>query len=197
MSVQSRQKSANGDPSILHRRAFVAAWWRWGVAMLCFVALGWWSGAALADPSPGMERVLQTVDGKTLRLSDLRGKVVLVNFWATWCPPCLEEIPEFVRFYQKYADKGVVVLGVNFMDHASPEQLTQFIAKHQINYPIIHGDPAHLTAVAQALGGVFGLPVTKLLDQQGRLVASHMGGVNEKEMQHWVEPLLTTASAVK
>ena len=161
------------------------------------IGSGWFPLPASAAPPQEMELLLNTVDGKTLRLADLRGKVVLVNFWATWCPPCLEEIPVLVRFQEQFADKGVVVVGVDFMDQTSLEGLRQFIAEHQINYPIVYGDSVRLNQLAKGLGGVFGLPVTKLLDRQGQVGSSRTGGLTEAEMRRWVEPLLTTQAAGK
>ncbi|MEO5340448.1 MAG: TlpA family protein disulfide reductase [Magnetococcus sp. MYC-9] len=186
-----------GSGGLLRQPSVTDGWKRWAVLWLVW---GWVLAGgvpALAESAPGTELLLNTVDGKSLRLADLRGKVVLVNFWATWCPPCLEEIPELIRFHARYADKGVVVIGVDYMDHVNLEQLKKFIAEHQISYPIVYGEPGRLDPLAKALGGVFGLPITKLLDRQGRVVSSHMGGVTEKGMRSWVEPLLTTSAAEK
>ncbi|MEO5348595.1 MAG: TlpA family protein disulfide reductase [Magnetococcus sp. YQC-3] len=183
--------------SIQRRRAFFPTGWRMGwLLMVCgVVGLGWFAPLASAAPAQEMELLLNTTDGKTLRLADLRGKVVLVNFWATWCPPCLEEIPALVRFQEQFADKGVVVVGVDFMDQASLEQLRRFVDEQRINYPIVYGDSARLSQLAKGLGGVFGLPVTKLLDRQGQVVSSRTGGLTEADMRRWVEPLLTTTAA--
>lgn len=174
------------------------AGWRLGVLVLVCGWMGWGGlAAAAAPPAPvkELELLLNTVDGKTLRLADLRGKVVLVNFWATWCPPCLEEIPALVRLQAQFADKGVMVVGVTYMDQTSQEELRQFVARHRINYPVVQGDPAQLNRLAQGLGGVFGLPVTKLLDRNGQMVSSHTGGMTEANMRSWVEPLLTPSQA--
>ena len=182
----------------LVRRSWVTTGWRW-MAMVLIVCGGMLWGmapeSALAGPAREMELLLNTVNGQPLRLADLRGKVVVVNFWATWCPPCLEEIPELVRFHEEYGSKGVVVVGIDYMDHANLELLRAFIKKHQISYPIVYGDPMRLDRVARALGGVFGLPITKLLDRQGRVVSSHVGGVTAEDLQNWVEPLLATTAA--
>ncbi|MBF0161212.1 MAG: TlpA family protein disulfide reductase [Magnetococcales bacterium] len=184
---------------------FVRPWWvtglwRWaGMVVLVWAAMlgSAVPGTAMAEPAKEMELLLKTVGGQPLRLADLRGKVVVVNFWATWCPPCLAEIPELVRFHERYGNKGVVVLGIDYMDHVTLEQLQQFVVEHHISYPVVYGETAQLDQVAKMLGGVFGLPVTKLLNQKGQLVASRVGGVTEKDLQNWVDPLLVATSAAR
>ncbi|MEO5333040.1 MAG: TlpA family protein disulfide reductase [Magnetococcus sp. YQC-5] len=145
---------------------------------------------AHADDSGGLSTPLNTVDGKTIRLDDYKGKVVLVNFWATWCPPCLDEIPELIKLQKHYADRGLVVVGIDYMEQANKERLAQFIDEHGINYPIVFSDSKTLQSLTRTLGGVYALPVTKLLNRAGKLAASHIGGLDFKEMQAMVEPLL-------
>ena len=172
-------------------------WWRMVWVVCGLVGLGGLPGLAGAGTPPGLDLPLQTVDGQTLRLADWHGKVVLVNFWATWCPPCLEEIPALIRFQARYADTGVAVVGINSMDQVSQAQLAQFVAQYHINYPVVQGDPDRLESLAEGLGGLFGLPITKLLDRQGRLVGSHVGGLTEQELQEWVAPFLPTTAVEK
>lgn len=164
------------------------SWSRWmGVlVVLCGLLPGW----AMAEPPKGVEILLNTADGKPLRLADFRGKVVVINFWATWCPPCIREIPGFVRFQEAYADKGVVVVGINFMDQMDQKTLVAFKKKKKINYPLVYGTPEQLGGLARDLGGVFGLPTSKILNRQGQVVASHAGGLTEKALRAWVDPLL-------
>ncbi|MBF0096055.1 MAG: TlpA family protein disulfide reductase [Magnetococcales bacterium] len=161
--------------------------------MLLPICLNVLPGVALAESGSAMEMLFNTVDGKKLRLADLRGQVVVVNFWATWCPPCLEEIPELNQFHALYADKGVMVLGVTYMDPSTPEQLKSFIDRQEIRYPIIYGDSVKLNQLAKELGGVFGLPVSKLLDRQGKVVQSKVGGVTAEALQEAVRPYLGKA----
>lgn len=148
-----------------------------------------------AEPPRGLETPLNTAEGQTLRLSDFRGKVLLINFWATWCPPCLREIPELKRFQEAYADKGVVVVGINFMDTIDQKQLMQFKIDNKINYPLVYGTPHKLGKLANELGGVLGLPVSKLLNRRGQVVSSHIGGLTERDLRALVEPLLYTVGA--
>ncbi|WP_130470632.1 TlpA family protein disulfide reductase [Candidatus Magnetaquicoccus inordinatus] len=167
---------------------------------LAIVLAFWWillPGAQAGESSAAMELLFNTVDGKKLRLADLRGQVVVVNFWATWCPPCLEEIPELNQFHEQNAGKGAMVVGVTYMDPSTPEQLRSFLAKEEVRYPVIYGDSVKLNQLAKELGGVFGLPVSKLLDRQGKVVATKMGGVTAAALQDWVASYLGKVAASK
>jgi len=143
-----------------------------------------------AEPPRGLDTPLNTVSGQTLRLSDLKGQVVLVNFWATWCPPCLEEIPALINIQNHYRDKDFTVVGVDFMESTSRERLADFIKRRKINYPIVFGDNSQLIPLARDLGGVFGLPVTKILDRQGQVIITKTGGLTEKKLRELLDPLL-------
>ncbi|MEO5347082.1 MAG: TlpA family protein disulfide reductase [Magnetococcus sp. YQC-9] len=138
----------------------------------------------------GMNTPLTTTDGKTLRLPELQGKVVLVNFWATWCPPCLEEIPELIKLQTTYAERGLVVVGIDYMEKPDREKLVRFMEEQGINYPVAYGETRVIQGLARALGGVFALPVTKVLNREGKVVKSHVGGLNFNDMKKMVEPLL-------
>jgi peroxiredoxin len=113
---------------------------------------------------------LQDANGATVRLSDYKGKVVLLDFWATWCGPCKVEIPWFIEFEQQYKDRGFAVLGVS-MDEGGWDPIKDYITKEKINYRILLGnDP-----VGEAYGGVDSLPTTFLIDRDGRIAAKHEG----------------------
>ena len=116
------------------------------------------------------DKPLETVAGETVNLTKLKGKVLVVNFWATWCPPCLDEIPELVRFQDEFARRGVQVIGIDFMEQPNRERLQTFIKKHEMNYPVVFGKPSEMQVVARAMGGVFGLPVTKVVDRTGKVL---------------------------
>jgi thiol-disulfide isomerase/thioredoxin len=144
-----------------------------------------WAKESLALGIP-----LNTVAGDKFRLSDFRGQVVVVNFWATWCPPCLAEIPELIQFQKEYKSQGVQVVGVDFMEKPDQERLADFIGKYGINYPIVFGTFAEIQKLARAMGGVFGLPVTKFLDRKGNIINTHVGGISIHQLKAYVHPLL-------
>lgn len=124
--------------------------------------------------------------GQPLTLSSYRGKVVLLDFWATWCYPCREEIPHFVKFQQKYGDRGLQVIGVSMDD--SPEPVPAFYQQYHMNYPVVMGN----AKIGESYGGLLGLPITFVLDREGRIAAKHIGATDaavfEKEIQSLLNP---------
>jgi len=134
------------------------------------------TGNALANP----DFTLLDIDGKQHRLSDYRGKWVVVNYWATWCPPCLEEIPELVDFHERHKDTDAVVLGVN-LEQVAPEKLRQFVEEYFVSYPVLPGKPSMDT-----VGPVRGLPTTYLVAPDGRLVARQVGGVTAAGIETFI-----------
>lgn len=133
------------------------------------------AGSAVADP----DFVLVDLDGRQHRLSDYRGKWVVVNYWATWCPPCLKELPELVEFHERH-QHDAIVLGVN-MEQLQLEKLRQFVDEHFISYPVLPGSPDMDT-----IGPVRGLPTTYLVAPDGRLVARQVGGVTAAEIEEFI-----------
>jgi thiol-disulfide isomerase/thioredoxin len=118
--------------------------------------------------------------GKVHKLSQYKGKWVLVNFWATWCPPCLEEIPDLIELHESKS-ANVVVLGVA-MDFRNPQQVKEFADGLLVTYPIILGDRK---LVAQ-IGPVEGLPTTYLYNPQGKLVAHQVGPVTRAAVENFI-----------
>lgn len=119
---------------------------------------------------------LKDRDGKTVHLSDYKGKVVLLDFWATWCGPCKIEIPWFMEFEQQYKDKGFAVLGVS-MDEDGWSAVKPYLERMKVNYRIVLGNDK----VGDQYGGVDSLPTTLLIDRQGRIAATHVGLSGGKE----------------
>jgi peroxiredoxin len=121
---------------------------------------------------------------KPIKLSDFRGKVVLLNFWATWCGGCQVEIPWFIEFHNKYKDNGFSVIGVS-LDADGWESVKPYVKEKAVNYPIVIGS----RDVAQ-LYRVSAMPVTLLIDREGRIAASHVGLVSKSDYKGEVETLL-------
>ena len=113
---------------------------------------------------------LKDVDGKTVNFADFKGKVVVIDFWATWCPPCREEIPGYIEMTKKHGKDGLVIIGIS-LDQAGPGVVRSFIAKSGINYPIVMGDDATVAA----FGGVEGIPTTFLIDREGLIRDKKVG----------------------
>lgn len=121
---------------------------------------------------------------KQLQLSDYRGKLVLLNFWATWCPPCREEMPLFSKWQRAHNAKGLQVIGVSMDDDAA--LVKEFLAAHPVSYPIVMGD----VKLAETYGGVLGLPLSYLIDTQGRVVARYQGEADLVKMEAKIKELL-------
>jgi len=130
------------------------------------------------------EFMREDLNGKTVALSEYRGKVVLLNFWATWCASCVTEIPAFALWQKKYGGQGLQVLGVSMDDDAPP--VRALYRKLKVNYPVVMGDEK----VGELYGGVLGLPVTYLIDREGRIVRHYQGEVDLKRLKREMRGLL-------
>ena len=145
------------------------------------------SGAALAaTPPSGLAPEIARPDlgGTPVRLHDYLGKVVLVNFWATWCGPCLEEIPAFVTWQREFGTAKLQIVGVSMDDE--PQTVRRFMKKTPLDYPVVMGD----VALARSWGGVLGLPATYLIDTQGLIVAHVVGETDLKKLKGQISELL-------
>jgi thiol-disulfide isomerase/thioredoxin len=123
---------------------------------------------------------LEDLDGKPVSLSDFRGKWVIVNYWATWCPPCLEEIPDLVQLYDDNRDT-LVVLGVDF-EEVNTEYLKEFVDSHFMTYPVVRSEPVPVTP----LGPVLGLPTTYIISPEGERIARQEGPVTREAIESYL-----------
>ena len=137
------------------------------------------------DRKQAPDFALKDADGKIVKLSDYKGKVVLLDFWATWCGPCKIEIPWFMDIQRKAKDRGFEVLGVA-MDDEGWEIVKPFAAKMAINYRLVIGNDT----TAAAYGGVDALPTTFLIDRTGKIAAVHVGLTAKKDFEDGIEQLL-------
>jgi len=161
--------------------------------MLCACSSSRGPKAGAASVKPDKDRneapdfALKDADGRTVRLSDYRNKVVLLNFWATWCGPCKIEIPWFKELEQDYKDRGFAVLGVS-MDEDGWDAVKPFVKDLGVNYRILLGTDI----VAQMYGGVNALPTSFLIDQQGRIASVHLGLVSKSDYENDIQALLAS-----
>ncbi len=137
------------------------------------------------ERKPAPDFSLKDADGRTVKLSDYLGQVVLLNFWATWCGPCRIEIPWFIEFEQRLKDQRFAVLGVS-MDDDGWDAVRPYVEKHRINYRMVVGDEN----VSQLYGGVDALPTTFLIDREGKIASVHIGLVSKSAYQNDIDSLL-------
>jgi thiol-disulfide isomerase/thioredoxin len=131
----------------------------------------------LKDPAPVENFTITDLDGRTISSADLRGKVVLVNFWATWCPPCRAEIPDLIKLQQKYRDQ-LVVIGIS-EDEIPTDLVKEFAVDQKMNYPVAMTTP-QLTKIFR---GVSALPTTFVINREGKLEQRHVGMLNKEQTE--------------
>jgi peroxiredoxin len=156
----------------------------WTACSLDFVAAKPASKSA-GDNKMAPDFALKDVDGRTVRLSDYKGKVVVRDFWATWCGPCKVEVPWFSEFETKNKDRGFAVLGVD-MDDEGWAAVKPFLKELNVTYRVVMGDDK----TAEQYGGIEALPTTYLIDREGRIVSEHVGLTSKKEFENGIEQLL-------
>jgi len=146
------------------------------------------SAVAAASAAAGlMATRLPDIEGRPQALEQWRGKVLVVNFWATWCAPCREEIPAFIRAQERWGTKGLQIVGIAIDEK---DKVRPYAAELKINYPILIGGLDGIELARQAGNRLGGLPFTIVFDRQGRLAHSQLGGVNEQKLDALVQPLL-------
>ena len=150
------------------------------------------SGSGQMQGGAAPDFALESLDGKTVHLSDYRGKPVVLNFWATWCGPCKIEMPWFVDFQKQYAAAGVQFLGVA-MDDAKTEDIGDFAKSMKVNYPILIGKES----VGDAYGGVQFLPETFYIDRNGKIVDKAFGLKGRGEIEDDIKKIIGQSSVAQ
>jgi thiol-disulfide isomerase/thioredoxin len=161
---------------------------------LFFVDRYWISPAVKAkaksseDHPLAPEFSLTDITGKPLKLSDYRGKVVMLDFWATWCGPCRIEIPGFVRLQTQYGSQGLAIIGISMDDDSQP--VVEFYKELHMNYPVAVGNDR----LGEIYGGVLGLPTTFLIGRDGRIYAKHVGATGLDVFEAEIKQLLAMSA---
>lgn len=137
-----------------------------------------------AEGKANLDLTVKDMNGADFKLADHKGKVILLNFWATWCPPCLAEIPEFVKVYDEKKGDGFMILGVSTDDTA--EQLRAFASEKKVTYPLLMITPE----VEDAYGPLFGLPTSVLIARDGSVCKRHFGPMSKEHLERELKPLL-------
>lgn len=158
------------------------------VALLLVLAL--LAGCAPRPKQGGMtplsvpEFTLPDLSGKQVSVSEFKGKVLILDFWATWCPPCREEIPGFVDLYGRYRDKGLAMVGISLDD--GPQVVKEFVGQYKINYPVLMGNEA----VTRAFGGIRGIPTTFVIGKKGKVHKKYVGFQTGEVFENDIKALL-------
>jgi thiol-disulfide isomerase/thioredoxin len=141
------------------------------------------------EPAPALD--VPDLNGKKVHLADFKGKVVLVNFWATWCAPCLLEIPWFIEFQKQYGPQGFEVVAIS-MDEEGPKVVKPFVEKHGMQpFRVVMGNDS----IPPLFGGIPGLPVTFLVDRKGNLYSRHLGLAPKDDVEDEIQILLRDSSS--
>lgn len=148
-------------------------------------------GAAAAVPGAVVEQIyaarLADLKGGTQTVGQWQGRVLVVNFWATWCTPCREEIPGFARLQERYGSRGLQFVGIAI---DQPDKVAEFSREFQINYPLLIGGLESMELMRQAGNRAGVLPYTLLIDRKGKLISREPGGLKEGRLEQLVQPLL-------
>ena len=166
--------------------------WRYGLAaVLACVVLGLvlpMSGEPLSNGTEAPKWTLTGLDDKEVTSEKLyKDKVVVLNFWATWCPPCVKEIPDFVELQKEYKDKDLLFIGISLDRGAgNVQKVKDFVEKNGMNYPVVMGN----TGVTQKYGNITGIPTTYVIDKEGVIRFSKVGLISKNDMEKAFKALL-------
>ncbi len=162
---------------------------RLSLSLLAILTLGLFALSptliAAADSGPAPAWSLKDVNGKTVKSSDFKGKVVILDFWATWCPPCVAEIPHFITLQDKYSKKGVTFIGAS-VDEDGAKSVVPFMERAKINYPIV----LSTEDVADKYGASEAIPTTIVIDRKGNIVSRTVGSMDPAALEKEIQSLL-------
>ncbi|MCK4401561.1 TlpA family protein disulfide reductase [bacterium] len=139
------------------------------VTVFSFLMISHAKQGVSAENKKAADFALTNLNGKTIKLSDFKDKVIILNFWATRCPPCVQEIPDFIKLYNKYKDKGLVIIGIS-LDRGA-KGVKRFCQSKGVNYPIVMGN----YEVTKNYGGIMGIPTTFIIDKNRNIVKKFIG----------------------
>ena len=150
------------------------------------------SGATYqTDPAPAPDVTMETLDGEQINLAEQKGKVILVNFWATWCAPCRKEIPDLIDLHSSMKDDGLMVVGIA-VDDEGTDVVKPFVEKEGINYPIVVDTTRSIESHFEAM---YGLPTTYVIDPEGQIVRRVLGIFPTEKMKPTLEEMLAAGAA--
>lgn len=136
-------------------------------------------------PRPAEDFYVKSTDGRGILLSKLKGKVVVLNFWATWCPPCREEVPGFLEVYEKYRSKGLEIVGLS-IEQGKQTEVISFISFYKISYPVCFAD----SAIVSDYGPIDYIPTTFIVNKDGDIVHKQVGAMSSAQLEELIKPLL-------
>jgi thiol-disulfide isomerase/thioredoxin len=151
------------------------------------IARGLLSPTEQTKPTPLPDFNLPDVSGNQHNISEWQGKIRVINFWATWCPPCLKEIPEFIALQEQYAAKGLQFIGIAIDEQ---EPVEKYLASTKINYPVLIGDVTGIALAHQLGNSVDAVPFSIVVNQQGQIIHQHRGEFSTEQIMEIITPLL-------
>ncbi len=165
------------------RRFIVACWW----ALLGSIALA----EEMPSSASFFTLTMHNVDDKPIALASLKGKPLIVNFWARWCGPCRKEIPDLAEMHEKYQAKGLLIVGIAVEEGANRDSVREFAKAYEMNYMLLIGGVQKSVELMQSTGNAkSGLPFTIAIDKSGKIVASKLGAMSKAEMEAAIKQIL-------
>ena len=156
------------------------------VLFIAIAVVGLFTGfSSHSGTSKAPDFSLKTSTGKTFKLSKLKGKLVVINFWATWCGPCRAEIPGFMDVYEKYKSKGLEIVGVS-LDEGGWDDVKPFLKEYSVPYPVVLGN----AQVAEQYGNIESIPTTFIVDKDGNIVGRHIGYMKKEDFEKAIQSYL-------